>query len=289
MRARVTAFITDIQQRFIASFEELDPNYKFFQDPWTRAQGGNGISGILSSARADPTFAAENPSVIEKAGISISLVHGKLPPPAIAQMRANHSSIPYDPASNASLPYFAGGLSIVIHPRNPHAPTIHANYRYFELTSDPKEGETPEVIAWWFGGGSDLTPSYFYKEDAVHFHQVLSDACKPSGPSTYPTFKKWCDEYFYLPHRNESRGIGGIFYDDLCEEPHHRMPNAGPGERPNTKEDIFTLMKSCLESFLPSYMPILKRRMDMPYTEQQRRWQLLRRGRYVEFNLVHDR
>jgi len=212
-----------------------------------------------------------------------------LPPPAIAQMKANHASILYDPASKASLPYFAGGISIVIHPRNPNAPTVHANYRYFELTSDAKEGETPEVTAWWFGGGSDLTPSYLFEEDVLHFHQVLHDACQPFGSSVYPTFKKWCDEYFYLPHRGESRGVGGIFYDDLCNEPHHKMPNASSVERPNTKEEIFALMRSCAEAFLPSYLPILKRRMGMPFTEQQRRWQLLRRGRYVEFNLVNDR
>jgi coproporphyrinogen III oxidase len=290
MRDRVSAYVTDLQQKIIAGLEEIDPNYKFFQDAWTRKEGGTGITGILSDARpSDPSALQRPESVLEKAGVNISLVHGKLPPPAIAQMKANHSSIPYDPASKVSLPFFAGGLSLVIHPRNPHAPTVHANYRYFEITSEPEEGKTPEVLAWWFGGGCDLTPSYFYEEDAVHFHKTLYDACQPSGPAVYPTFKKWCDEYFYIPHRGESRGVGGVFYDDLCDEPHHRMPQVGPAERPNSPEEIFTLMKNLGESFLPSYLPILKKRMDMPFTDRERRWQLIRRGRYVEFNLVEDR
>ncbi|CAG7850155.1 Oxygen-dependent coproporphyrinogen-III oxidase, mitochondrial Short=COX; Short=Coprogen oxidase; Short=Coproporphyrinogenase; Flags: Precursor [Serendipita indica DSM 11827] len=291
MRVRVSNFVTQLQDKIIKGLEELDPNYTFLRDAWTRAEGGSGVSGVLSDKRAvDPSIRKTSPSVFEKAGINISLVQGKLPPPAIAQMKSHHASIPYDPASKASLPYFAGGISIVIHPRNPHAPTIHANYRYFEITSDPAEGDgEPKILAWWFGGGSDLTPSYLYEEDTLHFHKTLYDACAPSGPAVYPAFKAWCDEYFYLPHRKESRGIGGIFYDDLCNEPHHRMPDAGPGERPSTPEEIFTLMKSCGESFLPSYIPILKRRIHMPFTEEERRWQLLRRGRYVEFNLIIDR
>ncbi|KAG8809998.1 Coproporphyrinogen-III oxidase [Serendipita sp. 399] len=290
MRERVSAYVTGLQDRIICTLEELDPNYKFFKDAWTRPEGGSGISGVLSDARAvDQSLVEDNPSVFEKAGVNISLVHGKLPPPAIAQMKSTHASIPYDPNSKTSLPFFAGGISIVIHPRNPNAPTIHANYRYFEITSEAPEGEEPQVLAWWFGGGADLTPSFLFEEDAIHFHQTLRDACASSGPAVYPAFKKWCDEYFYLPHRQESRGIGGIFYDDLCNEAHHRMPDAGPGERPQTPEEVFTLMKSCGEAFLPSYLPILKRRINMPFTQQQRRWQLIRRGRYVEFNLIHDR
>lgn len=288
MRDRVSAYIKGLQQRIISSFEELDPGYTFFQDAWTREQGGHGISGIFSDNRADPSLVQSRPSILEKAGVSISLISGHLKPPAIAQMTAKRA-IPHDPNSKTGLPYFVAGISLVIHPRNPHAPTVHANYRYFEVMSEPKEGQPSEVVAWWFGGGSDLTPSYFYEEDAIHFHKTLHDACKPSGPAVYPAFKEWCDEYFYIPHRSESRGIGGIFYDDLSDIPHHKLESAGPAERPNTQEEIFTLMKSCGEAFIPSYLPILKKRMNSPFTERERRWQLLRRGRYVEFNLVVDR
>jgi coproporphyrinogen III oxidase len=285
MRDRVSEYLKDLQQRIIAAFEELDPNYKFFQDAWTRPQGGHGISGILSDIRAGPAITKMTPSVLEKAGVSISVLTGTLKAPAIAAKR----TLSFDPESQAGLPFFVAGISLVIHPRNPHAPSVHANYRYFEVVSEPKEGQQSEVVAWWFGGGADLTPSYLYEEDAVHFHKTLHDACKPSGSAVYPAFKEWCDEYFYLPHRGESRGIGGIFYDDLSDIPHHKLENVGPTERPNTQEEIFSLMKNCGEAFLPSYLPILKRRMTMPFTEKERRWQLLRRGRYVEFNLVADR
>ena len=305
MRDRMTAFVESLQLRLITAFDELDPTYRFQLDSWTRKQGGHGASGVLSDSRlADPSSATPPPpSILEKAGINTSIVKGILPPAAIAQMRAHHGSIPsYDPASKTSLPYFAAGISIVLHPRNPHAPTIHANYRYFEITDEKKdekdESESEsKVLAWWFGGGSDLTPSYLFEEDAVHFHKTLKDACDKHGTLLHPTLKKWCDEYFYLPHRSESRGIGGIFFDDLSEETHARMPNSTrqnseekqTAERPWGQEEIFRFLRSCAESFLPSYLPILKKRMTMEYGEHQRRWQLLRRGRYVEFNLVIDR
>ena len=299
MRDRMTAFVESLQQRLITALDELDPTYRFHLDSWTRKQGGYGTSGIISDSKlADPSLKASGatlpPSILEKAGINTSIVKGVLPPAAIAQMRANHESIPYDPASKTSLPYFAAGISIVLHPRNPYAPTIHANYRYFEIT-DEKDEST--VLAWWFGGGSDLTPSYFFEEDAVHFHKTLKGACDKHGTVLHPSLKKWCDEYFYLPHRSESRGVGGIFFDDLSEEVHARMPDSTrqnseekqTAERPWGKEEIFSFLRSCAESFLPSYLPILKKRMTMEYGEHQRRWQLLRRGRYVEFNLVIDR
>lgn len=299
MRDRVTAYVESLQKRLIATFDELDPTYKFQLDSWTRNQGGYGTSGIMSDSKlADPSAKASSttlpPSLLEKGGINTSIVKGMLPPAAIAQMRAHHESIPYDPASKTSLPYFAAGISIVLHPRNPYAPTVHANYRYFEITDEKEESK---VLAWWFGGGSDLTPSYLFEEDAVHFHKTLKGACDKHGTILHLTLKKWCDEYFYLPHRNESRGIGGIFFDDLSDEVHARMPNSTKqypeekqtAERPWGKEEIFSFLRSCGESFLPSYLPLLKKRMATEYGEHQRRWQLLRRGRYVEFNLVIDR
>jgi coproporphyrinogen III oxidase len=299
MRNRMTSYVESLQRRLLAAFDELDPTYKFELDSWTRKQGGYGASAVLSDSRiADPSLKATGtpppPSVLEKGGINTSIVKGLLPPAAIAQMRAHHGSIPYDPASGTSLPYFAAGISIVLHPRNPYAPTIHANYRYFEITD---EADERKVLAWWFGGGSDLTPSYLFEEDAVHFHRTLRDACDQHGSVMYPTLKKWCDEYFYLPHRSESRGIGGIFFDDLSDETHARMPHATrqspaekqTAERPWGQEEIFRFLRSCGESFLPSYLPILKKRMATPYGDHQRRWHLLRRGRYVEFNLVIDR
>lgn len=298
MRDRMTAYVLDLQSKIVSAFEELDPNAPFKRDKWARKEGGFGLSCVVSSG-----------AVLEKAGVNISVVHGKLPPAAIKQMRADHSDIPYDPESNASLPFLACGISLVIHPRNPNAPTVHANYRYFEITDDslvdaetvsPSDDPITEVpapsgkvVAWWFGGGCDLTPSYLYEVDAQAFHRTLKRACDPYGSALYPSFKKWCDEYFYIPHRGETRGIGGIFFDDLASTPHKRLPSEDPNSitptRPTTAEEIFGFLRSCGDAFVPSYLPILKRRLDMPSTEEQRRWQLLRRGRYVEFNLVYDR
>ncbi|CAG8785362.1 14859_t:CDS:1, partial [Acaulospora morrowiae] len=156
-----------------------------------------------------------------------------------------------------------------MHPNNPHAPTIHMNYRYFEIDNDDGTAKL-----WWFGGGSDLTPSYLYEEDAVHFHQTIKDACDKHDPNYYPKFKKWCDDYFFLKHRGEARGVGGIFFDDLSEKP---------------AEEIFAFVKQCGNSFLPSYVPLIKRRKDTVFTEKEKEWQQLRRGRYVEFNLIWDR
>jgi len=196
------------------------------------------------------------------------------------------------------LPFFAAGLSLVIHPRHPDAPTVHANYRYFEITEEQgteSTGEPAKIIAWWFGGGSDLTPAYLFPEDAKHFHETLKHACDPYGENLYPAFKKWCDEYFFIPHRKESRGIGGIFFDDLSTHDHKRLPTGG---RPRESTEIWAFVRSCGDAFLPSYLPILHRRINSPERietplqeaeEHKRRWQLLRRGRYVEFNLVYDR
>ncbi|KAF7789981.1 hypothetical protein EIP86_000929 [Pleurotus ostreatoroseus] len=292
MRKQVEDYIVDLQDRIVTALEGLDPNApKFKRDAWTRAQGGRGQSCVFGMPDASDSAATDaRGSVLEKAGVNISIVHGVLPPAAIKQMRADHSSIPFDPASQSSLPFFAAGLSLVIHPRNPHAPTSHANYRYFEVTEPAGPGEEPgkgKVLAWWFGGGCDLTPSYLYDEDAVHFHKVIKDACDPHGETIYPSFKHWCDEYFWLPHRNEARGVGGIFFDDLCDQPHPRLRD--DQLRPRTADDLFKFVKSCGDAFVPGYVPIVAKRKDTPSTPHQRRWQLLRRGRYVEFNLVYDR
>ncbi|KDQ08480.1 hypothetical protein BOTBODRAFT_48202 [Botryobasidium botryosum FD-172 SS1] len=281
MRTQVSAYIKSLQSHIVESLEILDKDAPFKRDAWERAEGGEGISCVLASGK-----------VLEKAGVNISIVHGRLPPAAIKQMRADHDEIPYDPESGKSLPFFAAGISLVIHPRNPHVPTVHANYRYFEITEEgsgdaARVDDQKKVLAWWFGGGSDLTPSYLVEDDAKHFHRTLKNACDAHGVDMYPAFKKWCDEYFYLPHRKETRGVGGIFFDDLSSAPHKRLPPSAP--KPSTPEEIFTFIRTCGDAFIPSYVPILAARSDTPFTEEQRRWQLLRRGRYVEFNLVYDR
>ncbi|KAL4249357.1 aerobic coproporphyrinogen-III oxidase family protein [Abortiporus biennis] len=288
MRKQVEDYIVDLQDRIVTALESVDPNApKFKRDSWLREQGGRGQSCVFAVPVPDGAETASQHTVLEKGGVNISIVHGTLPPQAVKQMRADHSSLRYDPESNVNLPFFAAGLSLVIHPRNPHAPTVHANYRYFEITEPTTDGSVGKVIAWWFGGGGDLTPSYLYEEDAIYFHKTLKDACDPHGKDVYPTFKKWCDEYFYLPHRKESRGIGGIFFDDLSAEPHKKFSD--DADRPKTAEDIFKFVKSAGDAFVPSYVPILAKRAHTPSTPAQRRWQLLRRGRYVEFNLVYDR
>ncbi|KAI0322626.1 coproporphyrinogen III oxidase [Amylostereum chailletii] len=306
MRERVSEYVASLQDTIVSALEAVDPSAPpFIRDKWERPEGGFGISSVFqvpptslaSSSLADPDAPK---TILEKAGVNISVIHGTLPPAAIKQMRAEHASVPYDPDAPTSLPFFAAGLSLIIHPRNPHAPTVHANYRYFEINPPVSEDapadphKHPDVLAWWFGGGSDLTPSYLYEEDAVHFHETLKGACDQHGSALHPTFKKWCDQYFFIPHRSEARGLGGLFFDDLCAEPHARMPNAlspdtDAGARPWTPESIFAFVRAAGDAFVPSYIPILTRRAPTPYTEQQRRWQLLRRGRYVEFNLVYDR
>jgi len=311
MRDRVTEYVLSLQDVIVSSLERIDPKAPpFKRDSWVRAQGGQGQSCVFAAPPPGANDAGAAPeTVLEKAGVNISIVHGMLPPPAIKQMRTDHSTIPFDPENPQSLPFFAAGLSLVIHPRNPHAPTVHANYRYFEITETPQAvasdavaggaattdaGAPPKLIAWWFGGGSDLTPSYLYEADAAHFHSTLKAACDPHGAALFPAFKKWCDEYFFIPHRGESRGIGGIFFDDLTDGPHKLLPElSGPeteaAKRPRTPDEIFAFIRACGDAFVPSYVPILEKRVAMPWTDHQRRWQLLRRGRYVEFNLVYDR
>jgi coproporphyrinogen III oxidase len=256
MRLRMEAFIKEQQKEIVAELEKID-GQKFRVDTWTREHGGGGISTVLQDG-----------NVFEKAGVNISIVYGTLPRPAIEKMRVNHKAI--DPNVTA-LDFYVCGLSMVLHPKNPMAPTVHLNYRYFE-TMNPDGSAN----AWWFGGGTDLTPSYLFDEDAVHFHKTIKEACDMHDKSYYPRFKKWCDEYFSNKHRGETRGIGGIFFDDL-------------DEHDKDQENTFAFAQSCLKAFLPSYLPIITKRKDMPYTEKEKDWQQIRRGRYVEFNLVHDR
>ncbi|XP_022124609.2 oxygen-dependent coproporphyrinogen-III oxidase isoform X1 [Pieris rapae] len=227
------------------------PEAKFQVDRWTRREGGGGITCVLQDGR-----------VFEKAGVNISVVSGKLPPAAVQQMRTRGKSF-----DGPELPFFAAGVSAVIHPRNPMVPTIHFNYRYFEVQD--KNG-----VQWWFGGGTDLTPYYLNEEDAVHFHLTLKHACDEHDKSYYARFKKWCDDYFTITHRGERRGVGGIFFDDV--------------DQPN-QQSAFDFVTSCAEAVIPSYIPLVQKHKDDPYGYYERQWQLLRRGRYVEFNLIYDR
>lgn len=258
MRLRMESLIKSAQSNIVSALETLDPSFKFRTDTWSRPTGGGGISCVLQDG-----------GVFEKAGVNTSIVYGTLPRPAIQKMRVNHKALDPDVES---LEFFAAGLSLVLHPRNPMAPTVHLNYRYFE-TMDKDSGA---CNAWWFGGGTDLTPSYLFDEDAIHFHHTIREACDKHDRAYFPRFKAWCDKYFHIPHRHEARGVGGIFFDDLDVEE-------------KDQEQLFSFVKDCLGAFLPSYMPLIERRKDMPYTEAEKQWQQVRRGRYVEFNLVHDR
>ncbi|XP_052711620.1 oxygen-dependent coproporphyrinogen-III oxidase-like [Crassostrea angulata] len=252
MKYKMEAMIMRIQAEVCRRLEEVDGDQKFFVDRWTRKEGGGGITCVMKDGL-----------VFEKAGVNISVVHGNLPPAAVAQMRARGRAM-----EGKTLPFFATGVSCVIHPRNPYVPAIHFNYRYFEVVDETGK------VHWWFGGGTDLTPIYLDQKDAVHFHQTLKAACDKHSKEFYPKFKKWCDEYFYLPHRGETRGIGGIFFDDLDKEP---------------QSDCYDFVESCADAVLPSYIPIVQKHKNDGYSHRERKWQLLRRGRYVEFNLIYDR
>jgi coproporphyrinogen III oxidase len=245
--AAVRSYLLDLQDRICAAVEAEDGGTRFAEDSWERPEGGGGRSRVLSEG-----------AVFEQAGVGFSHVFGPgLPTSATAQR-----------PELAGRSFQALGVSLVFHPRNPYAPTTHMNVRFFLAE---KEGVAP---VWWFGGGFDLTPYYGFEEDAVHFHRTARAACEPFGPEVYPRYKKWCDEYFFLRHRGEPRGIGGIFFDDLQEGGFDRC---------------FALQRSVGDCFLSAYLPILRRRKDTPYGERERDFQLYRRGRYVEFNLVWDR
>uniref|UniRef100_A0A8D2ND68 Oxygen-dependent coproporphyrinogen-III oxidase, mitochondrial n=1 Tax=Zonotrichia albicollis TaxID=44394 RepID=A0A8D2ND68_ZONAL len=222
---------------------------------WSLAlAGGGGISCVLQDGE-----------VFEKAGVNVSVVSGFLSEEAARQMRSRGKSLK---AKDGKLPFCAMGVSSVIHPKNPHVPTMHFNYRYFEIE------EADGTKQWWFGGGTDLTPTYLNEEDAVHFHKTLKEACDKHDLKLYPKYKKWCDDYFYIKHRGERRGIGGIFFDDV-DSP--------------SKEEVFQFVKSCAKAVVPCYIPIVKKHCHDSFTPEEKLWQQLRRGRYVEFNLVYDR
>lgn len=246
-KAAVKAYLLDLQDRICNALAVEDGGAQFIEDSWTRAEGGGGRSRVLT-----------NGTVIEKGGVNFSHVHG-------TQMPASATAHRPELAGRA---FEAMGVSLVIHPHNPYVPTSHANVRFFIAE---KEGAAP---VWWFGGGYDLTPYYGNEDDVVHWHQTAKNACDPLGEHLYPRFKKWCDEYFYLKHRNEARGVGGLFFDDYNAE---------------SFAHSFALMQAVGDSYVPAYQPIVNARKAMPFTERERDFQLYRRGRYVEFNLVYDR
>lgn len=254
MKTKMELLIMKIQSDFCKALEaEEYAGQQFKVDRWIRKEGGGGITCVLQDGE-----------VFEKAGVNISVVKGNLPPQAVQQMRSRGKNL----SEGTSLPFFAAGVSAVIHPRNPMVPTIHFNYRYFEVMN------TDGSKQWWFGGGTDLTPYYLDDSDVVHFHKTLKNACDQSDIEYYPKFKKWCDDYFRITHRNESRGVGGIFFDDI--------------DTPN-QTDAFKFVSDCANAVIPSYMPIVRRHKNDDYGDKERQWQLLRRGRYVEFNLIYDR
>ena len=243
----VKAYLLSLQDGLCGNMEELDADKRFSEDVWERPQGGGGISRVL-----------EKGAVFEKAGINFSHVYGDRLP---ASASVNRPEV-------AGRKFQAMGVSAVIHPENPFVPTSHMNIRFF-LAEKP--GAAP---LWWFGGGFDLTPYYGFEEDARHWHSVANSACREFGQDVYPKFKNWCDEYFFIRHREEARGIGGIFFDDLNEWGFDRC---------------FQFLRSVGDHYILAYRPIVERRKDMAYTDQQKDFQLYRRGRYVEFNLVYDR
>ena len=243
----VITFLKSLQDKICSELEAADGRGKFIEDNWQRAEGGGGRTRVLTDG-----------DVIEQGGVNFSVVSGdKLPPSATAHR-----------PELAGRKWQACGVSLVIHPKNPFVPTSHANVRFFVAE---KEGEEP---VWWFGGGFDLTPFYPFKEDVVHWHQTAKDICQPFGEEVYLEYKKWCDEYFYLKHRNETRGVGGLFFDDLNKW---------------SFEQCFDYIKAVGAGFIDAYIPLIEKRKATPYDDTHRQFQLYRRGRYVEFNLVFDR
>lgn len=251
VKERFTAFIQRLQDDICNTLQCIDGQARFRQDVWDRDGGGGGVTRVI-----------EKGNVFEKGGVNVSTVHGELP--EVIRKR-------FDVEQGW---FFAGGISLVIHPVSPMVPTVHANFRYFELYDD---AEMTEIRDAWFGGGADLTPYYLWDEDARHFHRVLKDACDPHGDDLYSRFKKDCDEYFYNHHRDEARGIGGLFFDYLRADEERDI------------EDWHAFTTGVGDAFLEAYVPVVKRRMEEPWGDKERYFQEIRRGRYVEFNLIHDR
>ncbi len=244
--SEVLDYLESLQDSICNSLSEVDGK-KFKQDKWNREEGGGGRTRVLADG-----------NVFEQAGVNYSRVRGSQMPKAATAQRPELAGSSFE----------AAGVSLVIHPENPYVPTSHCNVRFF--LAQPKDADP----IWWFGGGFDLTPYYGFEEDAVFWHQTAKNACDPFGDDVYPKYKQWCDGYFYLPHRKEPRGIGGLFFDDL------NQPDF---------DTCFALTRSVGDHYIPAYRPIVEKRKDLPFTEQQKHFQLYRRGRYVEFNLVYDR
>lgn len=249
MKDQFYKHIENLQDSITSKIEEIDGLAKFEEDIWQRQEGGGGRTRII-----------ENGAIFEKGGVNISAVHGELPEILRKQFNVDEGT------------FFACGLSLVLHPINPMIPTVHANWRYFEMYDT-----TGEMVTQWFGGGQDLTPYYLFDEDAIHFHTVCKNVCDSYSPDFYSTFKKNCDDYFWNAHREEARGVGGLFFDYL------KATNSF------TILDRYNFVTAVGASFLESYLPIVQKRKDIPFTISQKDWQEIRRGRYVEFNLVHDR
>lgn len=243
----VEKYLLDLQERICAALEHEEPKARFAEDLWTREAGGGGRTRVLSGGR-----------LFEQAGSAFSHVYGGTLPQAATVHRPELTGRDFQ----------AMGVSVVVHPRNAYVPTAHANVRFFNANKPGAES------VWWFGGGFDLTPYYGFEEDAIHWHMTAREACQPFGEQVYPRYKKWCDEYFYLKHRGEARGIGGLFFDDLNEW---------------SFETCFDFLRSIGDHFLTAYLPIVQRRKNTPCGRRERDFQLYRRGRYVEFNLVYDR
>jgi coproporphyrinogen III oxidase len=243
---QVKDYLQSLQSRIVTELEQLDGKAVFQRDSWQRPGGGGGLSCVLGDG-----------AVFEKAGVGFSHVFGDKLPPSATKSRPDLAGSGFQ----------AVGVSLVIHPLNPYVPTTHANFRYFTAGDDSNP-------VWWFGGGFDLTPYYPFEEDVIHWHQAAKVACDPFGDDLYAHYKTWCDEYFFLKHRNETRGVGGLFFDDVNEHGFERS---------------FEFLRSTGDSFLPAYTPIVRNRKDHPYGDRQRQFQLYRRGRYVEFNLIYDR
>lgn len=267
-RQQISTFLKDLQDEICQGLEQLDGKSQFQEDSWERDQGGGGRSRVLKDG-----------NVFEQGGVNFSEIWGKHLPPSILVQRPEA----------AGHEFYATGTSMVLHPRNPYIPTVHLNYRYFEAGP-----------VWWFGGGIDLTPYYPFEEDAAHLHRTIKQACDNHHPEYYPTFKLWCDEYFYLKHRQETRGVGGIFFDyqdgrgQIYRGPDENGPAALHSSQvgdvqPRSWDQLFAFVQDCGRSFLPAYVPIAERRQGIDYGDRQRQFQLYRRGRYVEFNLVYDR
>mgnify|MGYP002332331591 CR=1 FL=1 len=249
MKNKFYQYILDLQDTITSALEVVDGKAKFQEDLWQREEGGGGRTRVI-----------ENGAIFEKGGVNISAVHGELPEPLRKQFGVESGD------------FFACGLSLVLHPKNPMIPTVHANWRFFEMYNS-----SGDIVTQWFGGGQDLTPYYLFDEDAIHFHTVCKKACDKHHQEFYPKFKKTCDEYFWNAHRNEARGVGGLFFDYLKKTDEFSM------------QDRYDFVTEVGDSFLESYVPIVERRRNLSFTEEHKNWQEIRRGRYVEFNLVHDR